>query len=229
MLSLKVICALWPNCSAEFMSFSGSLGGVHEGALTWDWDVLLADFSTHVGNDRGAWLRATESRILAQAVIWAPKAIAHPIPPLWTFVKERWWVQNTKHKMLNLLQRERHNSVIHKKPLDMFTDWTDDQRSGVFPPNIMTWTEVWQEFLSEGAAAEGEDEIWSIYVIKGDPTLFVLHKHPHLLRSTLQGQTDTRARASYVMLFISQNNGPVSVLWICFKLSVSFDRLFYHS
>ncbi|XP_034055470.1 mitochondrial import receptor subunit TOM20 homolog [Gymnodraco acuticeps] len=56
-----------------------------------------------------------------------------------------------------------------------------DQRCRVFAVKT-TRTEVWVEVLSEGAASEGVDQSWSIYVIKRDQTLLIIHKHPHLLR-----------------------------------------------
>ena len=69
-------------------------------------------------------------------------------------------------------------------------DRRDDQRSRVFTTIISTWTEVWVEFLSEAAASKGVDKSCSINVIKGDQTLLIIHKHPHLLRLMLQRETD---------------------------------------
>ena len=70
------------------------------------------------------------------------------------------------------------------------TDRRDDQRSRVFTTIITTWVEVWVEFLSEAAASKGVDKSCSINVIKGDQTLLIIHKHPHLLRLMLQRETD---------------------------------------
>lgn len=69
-------------------------------------------------------------------------------------------------------------------------DRTDDQRGGVFTTIIKRGTEEWVEFLSEGAASKGVDKSCSIYVIKGDQTLLIIHKHPHLLKLTLQREID---------------------------------------
>ena len=64
------------------------------------------------------------------------------------------------------------------------------------------WTEVWVEFLSEAAASKGVDKSCSINVIKGDQTLLIIHKHPHLLRLRLQRDTDWRVSTSFVFIFI---------------------------
>ena len=89
------------------------------------------------------------------------------------------------------LQKQRHIYDI-KQVITLLSliDRTDDQRGGVFTTIIRTGTEEWVEFLSEGAASKGVDKSCSIYIIKGDPTLLIIHKHPHLLRLRLQRETD---------------------------------------
>lgn len=81
-------------------------------------------------------------------------------------------------------------SIIHqiKSVVDRLSliDRTDDQRCRVFTTIIQTGTEVWVEFVSEGAASKGVDQSCSTYIIKGDQTLLIIHKHPHLLRTRMK-------------------------------------------
>ncbi len=80
-------------------------------------------------------------------------------------------------------------------------DSRDDQRSRVFTIIIKTRTKDWVEFLSEGAVSKGADQSCSINVIKGDQTLVIIHKHPHLHRLRLQRETHWRVRKSIVLIF----------------------------
>ena len=109
------------------------------------------------------------------------------------------------------------------------TDRRDDQRSRVFTTIIRTWTKEWVEFLSEAAASKGVDKSCSINVIKGDQTLLIIHKHPHLLRLMLQRETDCRASTSIVLIFIPQPYRPITILRRCCDLSLPVDRLSGHS
>ena len=60
-------------------------------------------------------------------------------------------------------------------------DRSDDQRGGVFTSIIRSGTEEWIEFLGEGAASERVDMRPGLHIIKGDHTLLIVHKYPHLL------------------------------------------------
>lgn len=50
--------------------------------------------------------------------------------------------------------------------------------SGAF---IKARKEIWIEFLNERLTNKRVDRRTGLYVIKGDQTLFTIHKHPHLL------------------------------------------------
>lgn len=63
-----------------------------------------------------------------------------------------------------------------------FMDNRDPERGRVVTTIIKTGTEEWAEFVGEGAAGEGVDNICGIDVVKGDQTLQIIHKHSHRLR-----------------------------------------------
>ena len=90
-------------------------------------------------------------------------------------------------------------------------DRSDDQRGRVFTSIIQTGTEVWIEFLSEGAASERVDMRPGLHIIKGDQTLLIVHKHPHLLGLLSQGQGDRGASQSPELISIPQTYSPVSI------------------
>ncbi|GLD55607.1 mitochondrial import receptor subunit TOM20 homolog [Lates japonicus] len=80
----------------------------------------------------------------------------------------------------------------------------DPERGRVVTTIIETGTEEWVEFVSERAASEGVDHICSTNIIKGDNTLIIVHKHPHLLRLRFQREDDIRVGKSYILITIPQ-------------------------
>ena len=53
--ALAVVCANEPNSSSQYPAFLESLGGLLEEVPTGASMVLLADYNTHVGNERVIW------------------------------------------------------------------------------------------------------------------------------------------------------------------------------
>ncbi len=104
-------------------------------------------------------------------------------------------------------------------------DRRNDQRSRVFIITIITRIKEWVEFLSEVAVSKGADQSCSINVIKGNQTLVIMHKHPHLHRLRLQRETDWRVRKSKVLISIQQTNLPGTIL----RFTLLVDRLSNHS
>lgn len=134
------------------------------------------------------------------------------------------------HSICSFVPFKKNQSFIQlNQSLISLIDRTDDQRCRVFTSIISTGTEVWVEFVSEGAASKGVDQSCSTYIIKGDQTLLIIHKHPHLLRTRMKTEGDWRGSTSTVLISISQHYSPETILRSQCDFSLPVDRLCGHS
>ena len=104
-------------------------------------------------------------------------------------------------------------------------DRSDDQRSIVSTSIVQTGTEKWIEFLSEGAASERVDMRPGLHIIKGDQTLLIVHKHPHLLGLLSQGEEDRGVSQSLVLISIPQPYSPVSIVKTQWDVTLPVDEI----
>ena len=99
----------------------------------------------------------------------------------------------------------------------------------MFTVPITRDTEEWVESLSEAAASDGVEKSDIVNVKKGDPTLLIIHKHPHLLRLRPQRDTVSRASISFVFTGIFRPYRPETVERNRLDFSLPVDRLSGHS
>ena len=84
---------------------------------------------------------------------------------------------------------------------------------------------VWVEFLSEGAASKRVDMRLSLHITKGDLTLLIVHKHPHLLGLFSQREEDIWGGQSLVLISIPQPYSLESILLTQCDPPFSDDKL----
>lgn len=104
-------------------------------------------------------------------------------------------------------------------------DRRDNQRSRVSTTVIHFGTVERMEFLSEGAASKGFEMIWILYIIKGDLTNLIVHKHFNLLRSGFQGEKFKLDNVTIILIYFPQRYSPETILRTRCDPSIPVSRI----